>query len=69
MATGDGMETLDGYLPLQDAAKKHGVKPRTLNRWCKTKPGLAVKRAGFWQVSEVALVNWLAPVGVVNATP
>jgi hypothetical protein len=58
------MEPLTGCLMLQDAARKYGVHPRTLNRWCKQKPGLAVKRAGFWQVNETALVNWLAPVGV-----
>ena len=57
------MEPLKGYLLLQDAAKKYGVHPRTLHRWCCTKPGLGIKRAGFWQVNEVALVNWLAPVG------
>ena len=61
------METLTGYMMLQDAAAKYKVSPRTLNRWCRTKPGLAVKRAGFWQVNEVALVNWLAPVGVGDA--
>lgn len=60
------MEPLTGYMMLQDAAKKYGVTPRTLNRWCKQKPGLAVKRAGFWQVNETALVNWLAPVEVAK---
>ena len=64
LSTGERME--QGWLPLQEAAKKYEVKPRTLNRWCRTKPGLAVKRAGFWQVNEAALVNWLAPVEVAR---
>ena len=67
LATGERMETLKGYMMLQEAAAKYKVSPRTLNRWCRTKPGLAVKRAGFWQVSEVALAAWLAPMGVPHA--
>jgi transposase-like protein len=61
------MEPLKGHLPLQEAAKKYGVSPRTLNRWCRQK-GLGVKSAGFWQVNEVALAAWLAPVGVAECT-
>ena len=64
LATGERMEK--GWLPLQEAARKYEVKPRTLHRWCALRKVRARKVAGFWEVNDAALAALLVPVEVAK---